>query len=780
MTTTILDIATRAAAAAATTQEANIAAAAAPFGASDVTVRCMAGATIAETCTYGPLTFDTSTPRGMALGALSASTVNVSGATVTSYALVAAGTPILSVPAADLVMASPVTQTGRRTHLNTLRITANSDLPLAFTYLLTFAADDTATVNVDAAGSLVNGGTGPCVWSITPPTHVTVTPSSGTLAAGATQTLVVSADTAGTYTLTVVSVGSTITGNGQSIVVAAAPTYLATFSADDAGTVNANAAGSIVNTGTGAVVWSITPPSNVTVTPSSGTLAAGATQSLVIVATVAGTYSLTLTSVGTTTTGNPQSIVVAAVPTTATLSGSTTAGATVAQTYTVTLDVAADQTYTITPSASDSGVISPTTRTITAGNSTGTFTVTWPVAGAARSVDFTISPTLTRAGRPISVTVAPAWSATIGLTVGTLPSAMSAGSFATLASGSRVTLDYYGLFAGHGGLVDMPGQGLWYFGSETHSQTEYYTNSPYHINTANMTVYRDLAHNAISEYRIASDGTPWGNVAHTTPWAIHAFKQMWKIGSEWVVVYPTPQHAYYLGSFPPTAEGSITDIYDTLLGLWYYNPATATWRFDSGGGSNAAVAAFLNQFVGYGLVYIPSRGSLCGIGGSGWRELNVTTYAANTSSAPSLGGNTTAELLADGMVLVGFGASGNTSAYTIIDPASPASATARTKASLTALSSYSTAHCPFAVLPSGTVVLFVKDQSNNTLRAFLMNPSTEALTDTGHTLAVGATGVNDNTYWMQCTYCSDAGVIVLTTNIDNTLSVFGYKPSAGA
>lgn len=319
MTATVLDATTRAATVAATTQDAQRAAQWAPFGVGDVTVRHMAGAVIAEVSTHGSAILNSLTPLGATLGALSASTVNVSGATITSHVFVTAGgTAIFSVPTTDATLSAPATLTGRRINLAALLLNANSALPLAPTYLLTFTADDAATVSVAAAGSIVNTGTGACAWSITPPSGVAVSPSSGTLAAGATQALTVTASAAATYSLTLVSSGATITNATQSIVVSLAP------------------------------------------------------------------------------------------PTTATLSGSTAATATVAETYTVTLNAVADQTYTITPSASDSGAISPTTRTITAGNTTGTFTVTWPVAGAARSVDFTISPTLSRAGRPIGVTVAAA------------------------------------------------------------------------------------------------------------------------------------------------------------------------------------------------------------------------------------------------------------------------------------------------------------------------------------------------------------------------------------
>lgn len=203
-------------------------------------------------------------------------------------------------------------------------------------------------------------------------------------------------------------------------------TYLITFAAADTGTVNVAASGSIVNTGTGSVPWSITPPSGVTVTPSSGLSIAGTTTPLSILATAAATYSLSVTAAGATITGNSQSIVVtSSAPTAATLSGSATASATVAETYTVTLNAPADQTYTITPSASDSATLSASTVTITAGDTAGTFTATWPSSGSGRTVDFTISPTLTRAGRPLTVGVSVL---TVGAQVATLTITNESGS----------------------------------------------------------------------------------------------------------------------------------------------------------------------------------------------------------------------------------------------------------------------------------------------------------------------------------------------------------------
>lgn len=235
MPRTILEPSALAAWQAATSQTSQIAALTNPFGGGNMTVRYMAGGTIAETATHGAPVNAGGTPMGAEPGALLASTVNVSGATIT-HAIwrTAGGVDILQIDAADLALASPTTQTGRRTNgadavRPKMRVTADAGLP-------------------------------------------------------------------------------------------------------------------------------VNPPAPV-------------------------------------------------VPTTATLSGSASATTAVAQTYTVTLDVAADQTYTITWARSNGGT-GPATSVITAGQTSVSASSTWAAAGSARTIDFTISPSLTRAGRPRSVDVA--------------------------------------------------------------------------------------------------------------------------------------------------------------------------------------------------------------------------------------------------------------------------------------------------------------------------------------------------------------------------------------
>lgn len=293
----ISDSATAANVAAATTQDGQIAALAAPWGAGDVQVRMMTGSTIAEVCTHGPWVPDALTPRGMSLGPIAASTVMVADAAITSVAFVLAGAVVFSAPVADIALDGATTKTGRRTSLADalrpkVRVIADGTLPLAATYLLTFAAADAATVNVAAVGSITNSGTGACAWSITPPSNVTVTPSSGTLAAGGTQALSITATVAGTYGLTLVSAGATITGSPQSIVVSGAAATALTVSVPSSGP--AGTAVNVTVTPNGPI-----PPGGGTVTlaTSAGTLGAS-TLTFTAGATAAQTTTLTLASAG--------------------------------------------------------------------------------------------------------------------------------------------------------------------------------------------------------------------------------------------------------------------------------------------------------------------------------------------------------------------------------------------------------------------------------------------------------------------------------------------------
>lgn len=563
-----------------------------------------------------------------------------------------------------------------------------------------------------------------------------------------------------------------------------ATTYALTFSVDVAGTVAVDAAGSIVNTGTGACTWSITPPSGIAVSPNSGTLAAGATQALTITPSAAATYSLTLVSAGAAITGSPKTIVVAAAPASAfTLTGLTAGATGAATTFTITTDgpLAAACTVSI---AAPGATLSTASLSFAAGAvAPQTFTVTRSTDGTT-SVSITNSLGLTNSGSPISYTSSAAWSATIALTVSALPSSLSSAGFALLASGAR-SLDFYGGFVGHQGSVYMPSRrAVWNFGAETHSDANYYTNSPRHIALDTMTVYRDQADSATpGQYRLDNAGMPFADSAKTCPWGQHALRQMVRTSAdEFLLAYPTTEHANYFGVTPPIYEGAVTSVSAYRRALWYYNTATGAWRYDDGGASNANIAGVLDGAVGYGIIYHSARGSIMGAVNGYWRELNLSTYARE-SSAPVIGGsgyNTYAMLLSDGTVLCAAGgSSANTTLCAIVNPASPGAFTTISKASVSALSSYSAINTPWAILPSGRVLLFAKDQTANTLRAFVFDPALASWTDTGHTLSVGAVGAADGTYWQQCDYADDFGIVVLTSNINSTLSVWAYKPAAG-
>lgn len=245
-----------------------------------------------------------------------------------------------------------------------------------------------------------------------------------------------------------------IAPKGESLVAwgnIASPAPILTFSAADTATVNVAAAGSVANSGS--VVsgpWTITAPAGVNVTPSSGaSLAVGATQAVSIVASAAGTYTLTLASAGATLSGANQSITVSGAsvaPTTATLSGFATATVGVQRLYTVTLDSAADQPYVVTWST-DGSAASPTS-TISTGSTTASVMISWGSTGT-KSVDFSISPTLTKAGAPISVTLSGTSATALALSVpanGTTgnPSTISVVPNGVIASSGTATLSVSG------------------------------------------------------------------------------------------------------------------------------------------------------------------------------------------------------------------------------------------------------------------------------------------------------------------------------------------------
>lgn len=225
MALTPLDVPTLTAVQAAQSQATQLAALAAPWAGGNVTVRMFQGATLLETETYGSWVFDANTPRGMTLGPLIARTFVAAGAPDT-VVFRSGSTDIFKmlagVGSGDVNFALSVTS-GSRSNLadavaTKLTITGNAALPVALSSL-TFSVPSAGTTTVPVSGALINTSGVPCAWSITVPTGLTITPSSGFIAGGATQTLTVTGTAPGTYSLSVAAPGATITGNPQTIGV---------------------------------------------------------------------------------------------------------------------------------------------------------------------------------------------------------------------------------------------------------------------------------------------------------------------------------------------------------------------------------------------------------------------------------------------------------------------------------------------------------------------------------------------------------------------------------
>lgn len=237
----------------ATSQDAQVAALVAAFAGANITVRPYSGATQLRAQIYGALTVYQTTPRSAKIGALLTDASVVGGTADRVVLRSAAGVDVLQLDS-DVGAGSPlsgvfrfrgVIKPGSRPRLDAvdglegLTLYASVSLPLTDGAIrtLTWSAADTGTVNVGAAGSITNTGNVSQSWSITPPANCTVTPSSGTLAAGATQALTITCTVAATYALTLVSAGATITGNDQSLVIGSGVTVAT------AGTLSVNSPG---------------------------------------------------------------------------------------------------------------------------------------------------------------------------------------------------------------------------------------------------------------------------------------------------------------------------------------------------------------------------------------------------------------------------------------------------------------------------------------------------------------------------------------------------------
>lgn len=133
-----------------------------------------------------------------------------------------------------------------------------------------------------------------------------------------------------------------------------------------------------------------------------------------------------------------------AAPTAARLTGSAYAAVGVPNTYTVTLDAAATTSVTVSWQQSGSGSLSSNSTVIAPAARSSSVSATWSAPGTG-SIDFSVSPSLTRSGRPISVAVAAAGSAPLALGFdAATPHQISINAVhtRTLAAGATARVDY--------------------------------------------------------------------------------------------------------------------------------------------------------------------------------------------------------------------------------------------------------------------------------------------------------------------------------------------------
>lgn len=286
---------------------------------------------------------------------------------------------------------------------------------------LVLTAPTTATVGTAGSASIQNTTSGALAWTLAG-SGVTPNPASGTLAAGATATIALTFAVAGSATLTLTRAdGGAVTGGSSgagssTITVAPRPQLV----------LSGGAAGGLV--GVASAPWTITginlpagttnvsiarTPSGTLSTPGLALTPAAPSGQFTLTPVAAGVHTLSFTNdrgidpiadVTYDASSPPAPPPPPPSPTTATMSGSDQATINSPHTSTVTLNAPADQTYTITWSRSN-GATGPATSQITAGQTSVSATSTWTAIGTGRSVDFTISPALTRLGNPLGVTV---------------------------------------------------------------------------------------------------------------------------------------------------------------------------------------------------------------------------------------------------------------------------------------------------------------------------------------------------------------------------------------
>lgn len=271
---------------------------------------------------------------------------------------------------------------------------------------LTFALDDTGTVGIVGAGSIVNTGTTTAPWSIAPIVGIAISPSSGSLAAGATQVLTITLSIAGTYVVDLVSAGATIAGNPQTIIAAPAVAPSLTWTAPSpaagvVGVASGNFTATLLN-GVSSVV--VTPASTLagTWTPTTRTLTVGSpTSTFTFTPSASGAHSASLGNNALITPPAAVGYAASAAATAFTLAGSTSGITGIATTFTVTPNAPLSAACTVSITAAGATLSTASLSFASGAIAAQTFTVTRATDGTT-SVSITNSLGLTNTGSPIS------------------------------------------------------------------------------------------------------------------------------------------------------------------------------------------------------------------------------------------------------------------------------------------------------------------------------------------------------------------------------------------
>jgi len=315
--------------------------------------------TASETASW--LTLSTTGSTGNGTVTLTAATaglpVSTQNATIT---LSAAGAATVSVPVSFTITAAPTPTIGL------------SSTNLSFTGVQggTSPATQTVTISNNGAGTLSWTGSGSNSW-------LSVSPASGSVAAGSSNTLSVSASTTGlaggTVSAPIMISASGATNTPQtitaSLTVTAQPALglsptTFSFTATQGAANPAPNTLNVTNPGTGTLTWSVTDNASwLTLTPASGTTTTGTSPVTLSVNTLglpAGPVTAAITVTAGTATNSPQTI-----PVTLTVSAPTTSSATLTWDPNTESDLAGYKVYRATASGAYGAPIATLTGNVT-------------------------------------------------------------------------------------------------------------------------------------------------------------------------------------------------------------------------------------------------------------------------------------------------------------------------------------------------------------------------------------------------------------------------------